>query len=121
MSLQLPDPALLDAGKRASEIITLHLLADYEHAIGSWVAIRLSDGGSDNVLYDTRDDAIKHQLHEFQCCYVNIPPDGMTIKDAMSYIASNRKLVASGMRMTDPEHVVGPALFNVRNGYGNRN
>jgi hypothetical protein len=76
------------------------------HAIagsyGKWAAIRLSDGGSDNVVYDSREDAINHQLHEELCCYVFIPFTGMTPKEAEAFMELNRALYDAGWHMTDP-------------------
>lgn len=103
----------LDAAQRMSDQISLHLVAQHDSwdAVGKWVAIRLSDGGSDGSLYDTRDDAIRHQLHEFQCCYVKIPPQGMPAKDALRYLQINRKLYDNGFRMTDPEGITMPHVW----------
>lgn len=89
-----------DAGKRASEAITLHVLAG---KAGCWAAIRLSDGGSDNTAYQTKRDAIRFQLHEMQCAYVCIPEDGMSPQDADDFLRINRKLYDAGMRITDPD------------------
>jgi hypothetical protein len=72
-------------------------------AWGKWVAIRLSDGGSDNVLYDTRADAIAHQFHEQLCAYIMVPPSGMPPADAEEFLKFNRELYGAGFRMVDPE------------------
>jgi hypothetical protein len=93
-----------DDARRAAEQVNLHLLADRERAVHSWVAIRLSDGGSDGVLYDEREDAIKHQLHEQQCMYIKIPPDGIfTPKIAARFLTIHRQLYDAGMRLIDPD------------------
>lgn len=94
----------LDAARRCSETISLHLMADREQAINSWVAIRLSDGGSDGQLYDTRSDAIRHQLHEMQCAYIKITPDGISVKDAGLFLKLNRKAYDAGLRFADPDN-----------------
>lgn len=91
-----------DAARRASDIVNNHLVADRSNA-GKWVALRLSDGGSDGVLYDERADAIRHQLHETQCCYAQIPPSGMPVAEAESFLNYNRRLYAAGFRMPDPK------------------
>lgn len=78
-------------------------LASIAGAVGRWVAIRLSDGGSDGVPYDMRADAVRHQLHETQCCYVKVPPGGMTPKEADAFLEYNRTLYSAGFRMPDPE------------------
>lgn len=91
-----------DAARRCSDTINTHLLADREGNVGRWVAIRLSDGGSDGVVYDERADAIRHQLHETQCAYVFITPDGMGYREAEIFLQYNRRLYDAGMRMPDP-------------------
>lgn len=96
----------LDAAKRCSDTINGHLTFKGESAIGRWVAIRLSDGGSDGNLYDTKPDAVRFQLHENLCAYVCITPDGMSKDSALSYLRTNRKLYDSGMRLSDPDRMV---------------
>lgn len=92
--------ALADAGRRASETINFHVLTG---AIGKWAAIKLADGSSDGTAYDTRADAIQHQLHEQLCCYVKVTPDGMPPEDAVRFILINRALYEKGYRLADPE------------------
>jgi hypothetical protein len=91
---------LIDAGKRASDIVTMHVLCG---GVGKWVALRLNDGGSDNVLYDTRAEAIRHQFYEEYCAYVCIPPCGMNPKDATEWLAFNRQLYDAGWHLADPD------------------
>jgi hypothetical protein len=92
----------IDAANRCSDLVALHLSADLEGARNSWVAIRLSDGGSDGVLYETRDSAICHQLHETQCAYLKIPPGGITVREAMSYLHFHRQTYDAGFRLVKP-------------------
>lgn len=92
-----------DAARRCSDIVNLHLAgAGIDGAAGKWVAIRMSDGGSDNVLYDDKASAVRHQLHEQFCCYLVIPPTGMTAKQAENFLKFNRALYDNGMRIIDP-------------------
>lgn len=70
---------------------------------GFWMAFRLSDGGSDEVIYEHRKDAIAHQLHEQQCCYVKIPWDNMPVKAAHSMLRTYRALYQAGFRFCDPD------------------
>lgn len=90
-----------DAGRRCADAVNLALSLG---GVNKWVAARLSDGGTDGVVYDTKADAIRHQLHEFQCAYIRIPPDGMTSDHATRFLAVNRKLYDKGMRIADPNH-----------------
>lgn len=93
------EASLLDCGKRASDAVALALLADPAGNIGRWVALRLSDGGTDGVVYDRKLDAVVHQLHPHQCAYVCIDPMGMTPATAARYIELHRQLYAMGMRV----------------------
>lgn len=95
-----PNAAIRDIGKRASEAINLHV---YGGNVGKWVALRLEDGSSDGIPYDSRRDAIAHQLHEQQCAYIKVTPDGITPIDAARFIAINRALYAAGFRLADPD------------------
>lgn len=96
------DLADLDSAKRARDTINTHLLGQGNSVAGRWVAVRLSDGGSDGVLYDTKADAVRHQLHETLCAYFCIPPDGVTLRGALSFLRMNRRLYDEGMRISDP-------------------
>lgn len=89
-----------DEGRRLSDAVQLAVALG---GAGRWVAARLSDGGTDGNIYDTRTDAVRHQLHEDQCCYVLIPPTGMPPVEASGFIEFNRRRVAAGMKMVDPE------------------
>jgi hypothetical protein len=64
-----------DAAKRMADIVRLHQMAlsTDELLARRYVAIRLSDGGSDGVAYESREDAISHQFHETLCGYFEIP------------------------------------------------
>lgn len=96
-----------DEGRRCSEAVNLHLESLGAEAIGKWVAIRLSDGGSDGILYDKKADAVRFQLHEFQCAYVCIPPGGMPPNEADVYLRVHRQMYDAGVRFADPDkHVV---------------
>jgi hypothetical protein len=78
-----------------------------------WLAIRLSDGKYDGGLYDTRADAVRHQLHESLCAYLLVPPCGMPPRDAESYLRFHRQAYDAGYRVTDPEQPAFiPALTN---------
>lgn len=91
-----------DFAKRAFDIMNLHVIGRGESAWGKWCAFRLSDGGSDNVLYDTREQAIQYQLHPTQCCYIVIPPTGFTLKELREFIKLSRTLYDKGARI--PSH-----------------
>ena len=92
-----------DAARRCSDAVNLHLVALGHEAVRRWVAIRLIDGGSDGVLYDTKRDAVRHQAHEQRCAYVCVAPGGMSPCAAESYLATHRKLYDAGFRLADPD------------------
>jgi len=92
-----------DAAKRCSDIVNMHALAG---GFGKFVAIRLSDGGSDNVLYDTWNDAVSHQLWESQCTYFKVPPVGMEPREADALLRYARFAYDRGYRPSSfGEHV----------------
>lgn len=74
--------------------------------IGRWVAIRLSDGGSDGALYDSKAAAVRYQPHERQCVYFRINPGGLTPRSAESTLRFNQGLYDMGARLADPDMVV---------------
>jgi len=92
--------AELDAARRCSDIVRQAIVDG--HA-GRWLAIRLSDGGSDRVPYESKAHAVRHQFHEQQCAYVRVPVDDMSPRAAESYLRVNRALYAAGMRLADPD------------------
>lgn len=90
-----------DDGKRLSEAVKVAIAAGGRER---WLAVRLSDGGTDGNIYDTRKDAVRHQLHESQCFYMLIPPGGdMPAHEATAFIEFHRRREAAGMSMVDPE------------------
>lgn len=95
-----PSAQIRDIGRRASEAVNLHVIGGN---VGRWVALRLEDGSSDGIPYDSRRDAIAHQLHEQQCAYIRVTPDGITPADAARFIALNRSLYSAGFRLADPD------------------
>lgn len=89
-----------DIGRRVTEAMALHVAAG---SIGKWLAVRLSDGSSDGIPYDSRPEAIRHQFHEQLCCYLQVTPDGITPSDAYRFIRLNRALYDAGYRLADPD------------------
>lgn len=87
-----------DAAKRCADIVTLAAIAGLA---GKFLAIRLQDGGGDSVGYDSREDAIRHQLHPERCTYVLVPPGGMPAHEAEALLDYWRKLADSGVRDDD--------------------
>jgi hypothetical protein len=100
-----------DAAKRAHDIVRgLAVFTDYDTRIRSFVAIRLSDGGSDQVLYGSKQDAVRHQLSEQQCAYFSFRgcPNGFaSARDAAIFLAWHRMAYDNGFRLPDPDDAHG--------------
>lgn len=78
----------------------------------AWVAIRLSDGGSDGQLYDKKQAAVRFQLHEMQCAYFSFrfAPNGFSsAKEAAIFLAWHEAAYDAGMRLPDPDAADGGA------------
>jgi hypothetical protein len=82
----------ISKGFRCSELVRQHLTDNPEEARVSWVAIRLSDGGSDGVLYPTKKTAVIYQLHETQCAYLRVLPGGISPREATSFLYHTAQL-----------------------------
>jgi hypothetical protein len=102
-----------DAAKRAFDILRgLAVFNDYDTRVrqSPYVAIRLSDGGSDQQLYDTKQDAVRHQLHETACayfCFRESPNGFSSPKDAAIFLAYHRMAYDRGHRLPDPDDMHG--------------
>jgi hypothetical protein len=93
-----------DAAMRVHDTYSLHRLADPLGNIGKWFAVSLADGRSDNVLYDSKSDAIRHQHgNELNYGYIQIVPANMTPQMAETFLGVQRKLSAAGIRVIDPD------------------
>lgn len=99
-----------DAARRCSDIVRQAIVDGFA---GTWMAIRLSDGGSDGVRYARRRYAVAHQLHETQCMYLKVPWDDMPVMAAERLLQINRDLYDHGARFTDPDTDREP-IFNDR-------
>lgn len=101
---------VIESGKRAADNLNIHTLCNTREDIrDKWVAIKLADGSSDGVLYDSAPDAVRHQLHEQQCWYVcfrGLSPGGINAKDCAIMLMHYRKAYAAGLRFVDPDNRV---------------
>lgn len=99
-----------DDAKRFADIVNGYIaFVQPEELRTKWIAVRLSDGGHDGTLYDSKRDAVRHQLDEFLCCYFSFrnTMNGISARDAHYYLEYNRKLYAGGARMPDPDAMNG--------------
>lgn len=109
-SLLLANGPDLERAKRLSGIVNdLAVCQPYEVLANSWIAVRLSDGGTDGVLYDSRRDAVLHQAYEKQCAYLHLraAPGGMQVREAYAFLKFHRDAYDSGYTFIDPEHPTG--------------
>jgi hypothetical protein len=88
-----------DAFKRMADEITFQSVVG---SAGKWAAIRLQDGGSDHVAYDSRSDAVSHQLNPEYCTYILVPPGGMEPREAIAVLSFWRQAYDAGFRAVDP-------------------
>jgi len=96
----------LDAAKRMRDTLALHqvALSKDELIAGRYVAIRLSDGGSDGVAYESRAAAVEHQKHNMsRCGYFRIPLERLNEHVCDSLLNYVRGVYDAGHR-EDPAH-----------------
>jgi hypothetical protein len=106
-----PSPrAYPDAAKRASDIINSYrVFVPWDELRYKWIAIRLSDGGYDGNLYDSKREAVRHQLDEFLCAYVcfkNLQA-GSSPREMELFLKFNRDAYDAGFRLPDPDSQFG--------------
>lgn len=95
-----------DAAKRMADSIALHQVAltRDELIAGRYVAVRLADGGSDGVAYDTRTEAIEHQRNSpSRCAYFRVPLERWNAQTCDVLLWYVRGCYDSGFR-EDPAH-----------------
>lgn len=103
--LSLPIPPS-DAAKRAADIINGYVaFIPRDELKYKYVAIRLSDGSSDGNLYDTKREAVRHQLDEKLCAYVSFAaiPVGTTAREMEVFLKFNRDVYDAGISFVDPD------------------
>lgn len=94
-----------DAAKRMCDTYNLHKIGAVNGGVGKWIAVRLSDGSSDNVLYDDKLAAVTHQHgNEQWYAFICIVPPSMKVCDAEVMLNAHRRMYDAGLRMTDPDH-----------------
>jgi hypothetical protein len=111
--LEVPSQADLDAAKRLSDAVALHLVADFETAIRSIVVVKLEDGSTDGVLYSSWDDACSKGAPDPRWyAPLRITPDGINERDARLWMRVNRMLpgIKSVNPAGAPEHIVAPHI-----------
>lgn len=105
-----------DVAKRAWEQVkNVAVHTTWEERINSTLTIRLSDGSTDGVLYDTKQDAVRHVPDERWFAFFSFrsAPNGFaTPKDAAIFLAFHRAAYSAGFRLPDPDaRTGGPDLI----------
>lgn len=103
----------LDAAKRLSNYVNnVCVFQPLDVVLNSWIAVRLSDGSTDGVLYESRRDAVRHQPYEKQCAYLSLraAPGGMEVQAAYALLKLHRDAYDHpeyNISFIDPEHPTG--------------
>ncbi len=99
-----------DEARRASDIINAYVaFMDRDELRQKWIAIRLSDGGYDGTLYESKRDAVKHQIDEYLCAYVSFRnlQQGTSPREMEVFLRFNRDAYDHGFRLPDPDSNTG--------------
>jgi hypothetical protein len=74
-----------------------------------WAAYRLEDGRSpdSHTLYDSKRDAVRHQMDEFLCLYIKLRYGGINCCEAEAYLKLHRQAYMRGFRLADPDAKTG--------------
>ena len=100
-----------DAGKRAYDTAAgVAVFTPWDQRIRSWIAFRLADGGWDGTLYESKRDAIRHQVSEYLCGYFSFrgAPNGFSSpRDAQLWLDYHRAAYDAGFRLPDPDEPAG--------------
>lgn len=109
-----------DAAKRMSHIINSLMTFNKPWEIRNcWVAIRLADGGFDNNIYATREEAILHQSDERFCAYAylgNFVGSSAKPLDCAIFLKYHRDAYDNGMRLHEAK---APQLILPTSAYDN--
>jgi hypothetical protein len=108
-----------DAAKRMSDTINLKVISHtWEELVNGYMAFRLSDGTSDNVLYDSHAVAARHtdsKQHGYFCFRSGMA--GVNAKDCEILLNVWRAAADAGIPMAEPDVKRQPDLFISTWGY----
>jgi hypothetical protein len=97
---------ITDAAKRmAATVNGIIAFSRWWDIRDKWMAFKLADGSTDNVLYDSRTDAIRCQLDERFCAYLCMHNLAFGLKelDAQIYLEFHRQAYDQNLRLHEPE------------------
>lgn len=95
-----------DAGRRMSDLVNAMItFKTFEELSRGWMAIKLQDGDSDCVLYDTRAQAVKHVSNSKYYAFICMRQcmQGMDARDAQIYLNMCRHVYENGGDFTEPQ------------------
>lgn len=100
MTMPMPPMRDPESAKRFMHALNLHrtVLSNDEIIAKRWMAVRLIDGSSDGQVYDTWQDAAKHQLSPERCQYFKIPLERLSVNACDSLLWYWRKVYDAGWR-----------------------
>lgn len=108
---------ITDAAKRMSDTLNLHMVGQgWWNIRNKWMAFSLGAGTGDGVLYDSREDAIFHQLDERFYAFICFRKlaQGAKPLDCQIFLEINQQAYDSGMRLHEPN---APQLLIPASGY----
>lgn len=103
-------PGLVDAAKRASDILNEIILGTtFDNIASKFVAIRLRDGSSDRILYDSFRDCVRGQSDEFTNAYIALRNlrHGTRPEEMVRILQYHRDAYDKGFRLPDPDSRTG--------------
>jgi hypothetical protein len=93
-----------DAAKRLADNVNARIVfTPFDQLTRSWMAFKLEDGSTDGTLYDSREDAISHQVDEKLCAYICMRQclQGISYRDADLFLKMHRMVYDAGGRFSD--------------------
>lgn len=101
-----------DVAKRCWEQVkNIAVHTDWETRVNSFIAIKLADGSTDGVLYESKQAAVRHcggneQWFAF-FSFRSAPTGFASPKDAAIFLAYHRMAYDRGFRLPDPDDATG--------------
>lgn len=93
-----------DAAKRISDTVnTAAVSYPFIQLCNSWMWFRLSDGTTDNELYDSWADARRYAPEKALIVCLREAPAGMPIREAQGFLDYARKVYDAGARLPSPD------------------
>lgn len=100
----------IDAARRMADAVNLHVVVARQADRPGFVTINLEDGRSpDNVLYDTRRDAVRHNGSNPYRFYVKVGKQTMSAREALIVLQQARQAFRMGVVFSE-EELITPQL-----------